>query len=110
MINVSLLIKDTLFFLFGAFLKPSLILISWAQYRVVRSFSLNVFGVTDRTQGNSQFCVQVTEEMHVDCSHLCHRLFLSVWSERLITYCSVLEKCVNPREVVWFVGFTPVYF
>ena len=56
---MSLLIKDTIcfdfFFFFFFFLTITDTCIR-AQCPVVRSFSLNVFGVTDRKQGNSQFC------------------------------------------------------
>jgi len=51
-----------------------------------------VFGAMDRTPGSSQFCVQLTEEMHVDSNHFCHQLFLSLWSEFFIMYCSFLEQ------------------
>ena len=47
----------------------------------------------------------VTEEMHVDWNNFYHQLFWSLWSELLMTYCSVLtkkeeEKRGNPREKV----------
>ena len=51
----------------------------------------NVFKVTDRTLGSSQFCVQITEEMHVEFN----RIFISV--ER--TFDGVL-KYISPRENV----------
>ena len=67
----------------------------------------NVFGVTDRTPWSSQFCVLVTEEMHGDCPHFCHRLFLSLWCKHLITYCSVLEKIYVHEKWCGLLGFTP---
>ena len=76
-----------------------------------------LFDVTTRKPGSSQFCVQVTKEIHVDCNHFCHPLFLYLWKTPLITYCSIIEEeekkrekerereNVSPREKVWSIGF-----
>ena len=69
--------------------------VSRADYRVVLSFPARYFDAAKVSlasrlehQEALSFCVQVTEEMQVGCSHFCHRLlFLSLWSEPLITYC-----------------------
>ena len=63
--------------------------------------SLNVFDVTDRATGSSQFCVQFTDEMHVDCNHFGHQMFLCLWSEHLIKYCSILERGMEDRGWGW---------
>ena len=49
------------------------------------------------------------EEMLVDCNHFCHQLFLSLWNELLMMYCSVLEN-VSPQEMVWSIGLYPNLF
>ena len=73
--------------------KPTLL--SWADRRVVRSFPAlhfdvtKVSGVMDKTP---EAHVQITEEMHVDCNHFCYGLFLSLWDEIFMTFCSVLYK------------------
>ena len=37
--------------------------------------------------------------MHVNCNHFCHRLFLSLRNEHLMTHCSVLkEKKIERKE------------
>ena len=66
----------------------------------------SVFSITDRTSGSSQFCVQITEEMHrlhSFVSLICY--FLSVLSKLLIMYYSVLKKkCKYTRKgVVYWV-------
>ena len=63
--------------------------------------SPNVSHVTDRATGSSQFCVQFTDEMHVDCNHFGHQMFLSLWSEHLIKYCSILERRMEDRGWGW---------
>jgi len=54
---------------------PSLILVSRAQYGILRSFPVlhfhatteHDFGVTDGApEARKYYCIQVTEEMHVD--------------------------------------------
>ena len=77
------------------FWPPSKVFVSRARCLVVRYFPalhFDVITMSLTSPASFQFCVQVTEEMHVDCDHLCHRLFLSLWNELLITYCSVLMK------------------
>ena len=55
------------------FWTSSLTLVSRAHYRVSRLFPAlhsdvtKMFGVTDRTSGSSQFCVEVTD---VDCNKI----------------------------------------
>ena len=63
--------------------------------------SPNVSDVTDRATRSSQFCVQFTDEMHVDCNHFGHQMFLSLWSEHLIKYCSILERRKEDRGWGW---------
>ena len=81
------------FFYIYVFFTPSLTLVSWAHYQAVRSFSalhsdVNKMFLKSRTE---QFCVQITEEMHVEFNPI----FISV--ER--TFHDVLKN-VSPRENV----------
>jgi len=50
-----------------------------------------------KATGSSQFCVQFTDEMYVDCNHFGHQMFLCLWSEHLIKYCSILERRMEDR-------------
>ena len=54
----------------------------------------SVFGVMDRESGSCQFCVRVTEEMHLDCTLLSPIVFISVeW-----TFNDVLQRSRKNRH------------
>ena len=89
------------------FWTPSLTLVSWDFINALCTlFSCfiwhyqTVFGVMERTLGSSQFCIQVVEQRHEqrheNCNYFGHQLFLFLWSELLMMYCSIL----SPQEKV----------
>ena len=64
-----------------------------------------------RTPGSSQFCMRkVTEEMHVNCNHFCHQLFVSLWSGILMTLKKNKKNMQVHKRMYGLLGPTPIYF
>ena len=66
----------------------------------------SVFGVTNRTPE----ALTVTEQMHLGCRHFCHQPFWSLWSEILMTYCSVRETMHVHEKRCVLLCFTSINF
>lgn len=79
----------------------------------LRFGATKVSEVTDRIPGSSQFCIQVTEELHVDCTQSFLSLIVVVFSVEWtfhdgLSVFLVLRNYVSPRKKVWPLGFYPV--
>ena len=80
---------------------PSCVLFSRASFLRHQS----VHGVTDRTPGSCTVRT-VHGKMQLDCSHFCHRLFLSLWSELLMTFVAFYKQMSVQEKGCGLLRFT----
>ena len=63
------------------------------------SFWRHHMSLTSRIETQKKLSVLRTGRMHVDCNDFCHRLFISLLGELLMTSCTVLEELAVSQKI-----------